>query len=193
MDLSRTGMAIEAQQSFPVGEAHGFFLSNRTHQLEVDGRVQWCRAKSVPDESTGLSAQTYQIGVSFTKIHTVEPQGIFAGLRTDGDQALSEFFVEPERPVQPGSTKPLVTIVTPRDGSTVYSSPITVLGIVQGALHDLPLEIEGVAAKIDGEWFEAEIPLSPGSNHISAAIPSRDSVLYRSPVIEVTFEPTETD
>lgn len=193
MDLSRTGMAIEAQQSFPVGDIHGFLISNRTHQLEVDGRIQWCRAQSASGATSGSRVQIFQIGVAFTKIHTANPEGIFAGLRTDGDKAGSEFFVEPERPVEPGKTKPLVTIVTPRDGSTVYSSPVTVLGIIQGPLHDLPLEVEGVKAKIDGEWFEAEIPLEPGSNKISAVIPSKGSVLYQSPVILVTLDATEDE
>ena len=119
MDLSRTGMAIEAQQSCPVGEVHGFLLSNRSHQLEVDGRIQWCRSSSLSGAAIEASGQVFQIGVAFTTLHTEEPQGIFAGLKTDGDQSGLDFFVEPERPVEPGSTKPLITIVTPRDGSTV--------------------------------------------------------------------------
>jgi hypothetical protein len=193
MDLSRTGMAIETPQSIPVGAVQKFQISNRTHQLEVDGRVQWCKTKSISGSTTEESDTLFQVGVAFTKLHTEKPEGIFAGLRADSARSEEEFFVEPERQVETGNNKPLVTIVTPRNGSTVYSSPVTVLGIVQGPLHDMPLEVEGVEAKIDGEWFEAEIPLELGSNRISAAVPSQGSVLYRSPVIEVTLDPSETE
>ena len=95
--------------------------------------------------------------------------------------------------METGTGKPLITIVTPRNGSTAYYVPVTVLGIVQGPLHDLPVEVEGVEARIDGEWFEAEVPLAAGPNDISAAVPSQNSVLYESPIIVVTLDPTGTD
>ena len=41
LDLSRSGMRIEAPQLLPVGKALDFELSDRSHRLEVSGRVRW--------------------------------------------------------------------------------------------------------------------------------------------------------
>jgi len=71
---------------------------------------------------------------------------------------------------------PSVTITSPADGSTVYSTPITVTGTVDDPLA--VVKVNGVFANVSGGTFTAGgIALVGGPNTVTAEAASQDNLL----------------
>lgn len=87
----------------------------------------------------------------------VSPQGWAA---TETAERLGDFYA--------GSQKP-VSITFPRNGSTLYASPITVQGLISGA--STRVSVNGREAEVSGKTFQAQdIGLLPGVNRITASV-----------------------
>ena len=85
LNLSTSGMAIELSEALKVGTAYPFTMTQGRDKVAVDGNIQWCRFAGSVRIAQGEFRPIYKAGVSFTKIHTLEPAGIWSSLKTSTD------------------------------------------------------------------------------------------------------------
>ncbi len=81
LNLSTSGMAVEVSEALKVGTTYPFTMTHRENQISVDGNVQWCRFAGTVPIAKGEHRPIYKAGISFTKIHTPDPTGIWTKLK----------------------------------------------------------------------------------------------------------------
>ena len=65
VNMSRRGMAIEAEHPFSVGGSYLFELADQGRSLIVEGEIRWCQ-RTLPEHPT------FRIGVGFVSVQTRE-------------------------------------------------------------------------------------------------------------------------
>jgi CSLREA domain-containing protein len=85
-------------------------------------------------------------------------------------------------------TDPVVTILSPADGATLTSSPVTVVGTAVDS-SSVTVTVNGVSATNFGvSGFSASVPLTPGSNTLTAVATDAAGHVGQAE-ITVSFEP----
>lgn len=87
LNLSTSGMAVELSQALTVGSSYPFTMSQRKDRISVNGLVEWCRFAGTLPLGPGEHRPIYKAGISFTKIHTSEPTGIWTELKIASNPA----------------------------------------------------------------------------------------------------------
>ena len=180
LDLSRSGMSIESPRELGVGDALDFAVSDRNHLFEAAGRVRWSHRAVRADD-----AHAYRSGVQFVKIHTTNARGVWARLVAEsGETGLPVGH----RPAASDSAVrvPLLTILSPEDGTVTPHGAVTVIGQVRDPGLGAMIEVNGKRALVYGRRFEARIPLSEGANLVTATVSTSMAPVYRSPAVRVT-------
>ena len=91
----------------------------------------------------------------------------------------------------PDTTPPVIGITTPTDGAELTESPVTVTGTVSDDRALASVTVNGVPAVITGGSFSADVPLSPGSNALTAV--ATDAAGNSASVsVAVTYTPADT-
>lgn len=85
-------------------------------------------------------------------------------------------------------TAPTVTISSPAAGSTVSTSSATVTGSVAAATGVQSVTVNGQSATVSGSTFSATVPLSSGTNTITA-VATTNSGIKASDTESVTYTP----
>lgn len=183
LDLSRNGMRIEVPERLDVGTAFDFEVSDRNHSLEVAGRVQWSRPAAGSDDG-----RAYCSGVQFVRVFTSNARGVWARLVAEsGETGLP---VGHRLGDSPGASSiPLLTILSPEDGTVTRHGAVTVIGQVRDPGLGAMIEVNGVRALVYGRRFEARIPLLEGANLVSATVSTSLAPVCRSPAVRVTRAP----
>lgn len=179
LDLSRSGMRIQPPAELGVGDDLDFEISDMNHQLEVAGRVQWSRASEEP----GAGWQ-HRSGVQFVRILSTEAKGMWARLVAESGETGLPVGHRMQTAASP--RVPLLTILSPEDGTVTPHSAVTVIGQVRDPGLGAMIEVNGVRALVYGRRFEARIPLKTGANLVSAAISTSLAPVCRSPAVRVT-------
>ena len=91
LNLSTSGMAVELSQALKVGSSYPFMMSQGIDKISVDGTVQWCRFAGTIPLGPGEHRPIYKAGISFTKIHTPKPTGIWTQLKIVSNPASGDF------------------------------------------------------------------------------------------------------
>ena len=81
LNLSTSGMAVELSQAIKVGTSYPFTMSQNNDEVSVDGNVEWCRFAGTVPLGPGEHRPIYKAGISFTKIRTPKPTGIWTKLQ----------------------------------------------------------------------------------------------------------------
>ncbi|MGH2867212.1 MAG: hypothetical protein ACRDNK_06530 [Solirubrobacteraceae bacterium] len=81
-----------------------------------------------------------------------------------------------------------VSITSPVNGATVTSSPVTVTGSVSSTSGAKSVSVNGVAAQVNGNAFSASVPLSQGSDTLTATL-STNSGATASASETITYVP----
>lgn len=81
-----------------------------------------------------------------------------------------------------------VSIASPVNGATVTSSPVTVTGLVSSTSGTKSVSVNGVAAQVNGNAFSASVPLSKGSDTLTATL-STNSGATASASETITYAP----
>ena len=179
VDLSRSGMSIEPPCELGIGTCRDFQVSDRSHVFEVTGLVRWHRSAG-PDDG-----RVYRCGVQFARIHASDVKGVWARLVAEnGETGLPVGHRPPaETPV---IRLPLLTILSPEDGTVTPHGAVTVIGQVRDPGLGAMIEVNGVPALVYGRRFEARIPLIQGANLVTATVSTSLAPVYRSPAVCVT-------
>lgn len=177
LDLGRAGMNIESRGPAPIacGDEYLFRLDDETDSVEVLGQVRWVDFPAADREAaTGTPAQ--KAGVAFLEILSAAPSGIWLNLMVRQDpspEEESEPRSEPEMGVGnedlPGGEQ-LVEMVEPKDGATVASPVIEIVGHLDEAQAVVSITVNGVPATIEGNRFLSTVRLKSGENKISATL-----------------------
>ena len=180
LDISRAGMRIESSVDLEVGKELDFEVGDHNHQLDVAGNVRWIRRAAISDEG-GI----YRSGVQFEHILTADDEGVWARLVAENGRA--------ERPAarRPGTSSnsyrvPLLTTLSPEDGTVVRHQAVTVIGQVRDPGLGAMIEVNGVRALVYGRRFEARVPLIEGANLVRATVSTSRVAVCRSPAVRVT-------
>ena len=88
LNLSTTGMAVKLSTALKVGSEYPFTMSQGSDQVALNGHVRWCRFAGTIPLSPGEHRPVYKAGISFTKITTPIPTGIWTKLKIANDPAL---------------------------------------------------------------------------------------------------------
>ena len=177
IDLSRTGMRIGPPRRLDVGEDLEFEVTDNNHQLEVAGRVQWSHRAAGSDDG-----RAYSSGVRFVRILSTDLKGVWARLVAESGETGLPVGHRPET----ASRVPLLTIITPEDGTVTQSGAVTVIGQVRDPGLGAMIEVNGIRALVYGRRFEARVPLIEGSNLLSAAVATSLAPVCRSSAVRVT-------
>ena len=179
VDLSRSGMRIQPPTELGVGSALDFSVSDRNHQLEVAGRVQWSR----PLDGS-QSRATHSAGVKFVRILSHDAKGVWARLIAESGETGLPVGHRPS--TSAGTRVPLLKILSPEDGTVTRHGAVTVIGQVRDPGLGAMIEVNGVRALVYGRRFEARVPLIEGINLLSATVSTSQAPVCRSPAVRVT-------
>ena len=183
LDLSRCGMSIEPPRELAIDSLLDFEVSDRNHVFKVAGRVRWSRRSAGSDDG-----RAYRSGVQFVNIHTTDARGVWARLVAEsGETGLP--VGHRLAPVDGPARVPLLTILSPEDGTVTPHGALTVIGQVRDPGLGAMIEVNGVRALVYGRRFEARIPLLEGANLVTATVSTSMAPVYRSPAVRVTRGP----
>jgi hypothetical protein len=179
LDLSLSGMRIEPPLRLSAGTALDFDVSDRNHHLDVAGRVRWSRRSAGSDDG-----RAYRAGVQFVRILTDDAKGVWARLIAESGETGLPVGHRPAAS-EAASRVPLLTILSPEDGTVTRHGAVTVIGQVRDPGLGAMIEVNGIRALVYGRRFEARIPLIEGANLVSATVSTSMAPVCRSLAVRV--------
>lgn len=184
VNLSRGGLGLVSRVVLTVGGSYLLEIRDPRHAIEVDATVRWSRLTQARQTTFGDTISVYSSGLSFHRIRTPHPEGIWAGLRI-------EAVLDPEAPPAETSAEPLIVIRSPKDGTVARKPEIEVTGSLRVPMEGLLVEVNGADAQLSARGFKAVVRLSPGVNRIAAAVGTETAFLYRSHPVTVVYDPPD--
>jgi hypothetical protein len=98
LNLSLTGMAVEATQQLKLGRMHAVRLGQGDASIELDATVRWCRLVGTRKGTNGETVTVYLAGLTFDGIVTEKAQGVMEFLKEHVVLALQKRVIGRFRP-----------------------------------------------------------------------------------------------
>jgi hypothetical protein len=98
LNLSVTGMAVEATQQLKLGRAHSVRLGRGEQTIELDATVQWCRLVGTRRMPNSETATVYLAGLTFDGIVSEKARRLMGFLEEHVVLALQKRIVGRFRP-----------------------------------------------------------------------------------------------
>lgn len=177
LNLGRSGMNIQSHGPAPIvcGDEYPFRLDDGNDSVEVLGRVRWVDSPAAGNAETGGSPGQ-KAGIAFLEVLSAAPSGIWLNLMPrqdpspqDGPDPGSEPEIDAGSEALPTGER-LIEMVEPRDGSTVATPVIEIVGRLDETQAVVSISINGVPATLEGSRFLSTVRLKRGNNKISATL-----------------------
>ncbi len=81
LNMSLTGLAIEAQLSLPIGGRHVLTLRHEADMIQVEAEVQWCRPAQPELTLLGEVPSRWEIGLDFSRALDEQAQELLGFLQ----------------------------------------------------------------------------------------------------------------
>ena len=179
LNLGRSGMAIESfgRCNFSRSENHRFVLDDGINSIEVLGTVTWVSSSWIEEGQLPGTGLVQTVGVSFREVVSPYRVGLWRAIESwvipPGDTAR-DLVPLAESPV--ALTRPIATMMEPRDGAIIRSRFTTVEGRLRDPNGVARLTVNGAEARIEHDRFNVRVHLAHETNYLYAVVLNWNSV-----------------